>query len=71
MARIYRLAKIARGREMHHRRGYDFAHEAPPLDTSSLLRPKRQWIWQGALFVLGLLLGALLAVSAFAYLPWG
>ena len=46
-----------------------FLREPPPLDTSSVLRPKRQWIWQGALFVLGLVLGALLAVGLFAWMP--
>ena len=69
MARIYRLAKIARGREMHHRRGYDFAHESPPLDTSSVLRSRRQWVWTAAGLVLGIVLGALLAVAVFAWMP--
>ena len=46
-----------------------FIRDPPPLDTSSVLRPRRQWLSAVALFVLGLLLGALLAVSAFAWMP--
>ena len=46
-----------------------FLRDPPPLDTSSVLRPRRQWVWQGALFVLGIVLGALFAVAVFAWMP--
>jgi len=43
--------------------------DPPPLDTSSVLRPRRQWIWTAAGLVLGIVLGALLAVAVFAWMP--
>ena len=46
-----------------------FLRDPPPLDTSSLLRPKRQWIWTLALVVIGFVLGAVLAVAVFAWMP--
>jgi len=40
--------------------------DPPPLDTSSVLRQRRQWVWTVLGLVLGLVFGALLAVAVFA-----
>ena len=47
-----------------------FVKDPPPLDTSALeLRPRRQWFWQVVLFVVGVILGAILAVALALILP--